>query len=152
MPELIVENLPFQALGSSCNLRLAAPDVATARRWADLAVAEVRRIEQTFSRYRPESLLSRINAAAGGEPVCCDAETLALLDYAGQLHRSSEGLFDISSGVLRRAWDFRAGRVPDDAAELQRLCGLVGWERVERDGEAIRLPQAGMELDFGGFG
>ncbi|MFG6486221.1 FAD:protein FMN transferase [Roseateles sp. BYS78W] len=151
MPELIVENLPFQAMASRCNLRVAAPDPGTARHWADLAVAEVRRIEQTFSRYRPDSIVSRINAAAGGEPVRCDAETLALLGYADQLHRSSDGLFDITSGVLRRAWDFRHPRLPD-AAELQQLCGLVGWQRVERDGDAIRLPQPGMELDFGGFG
>ena len=152
MPELIVQNRPFHALGSACNLRLAAPDAATAQRWAALAVAEVRRIEETFSRYRPDSLLSRINAAAGGEPVRCDDETLALLDYADHLHQSSAGLFDITSGVLRRAWDFRTGRLPDDPAVLQQLCSLVGWQRVERDGDAIRLPQAGMELDFGGFG
>lgn len=151
MTATLVENLPFQAMASRCNLRLAAPDRATARHWAELAVAEVRRIEVTFSRYRPDSIVSRINAAAGGEPVRCDAETLALLDYADQLHRSSEGLFDITSGVLRRAWDFRQPRLPDPA-ELQRLCGLVGWDRVERDGDRIRLPQPGMELDFGGFG
>lgn len=151
MTELLVENLPFQAMASHCNLRLAAPDLGTARRWAELAVAEVRRIETAFSRYRPDSIVSRMNAAAGGAPVRCDAETLALLDYADQLHRSSGGLFDITSGVLRRAWDFRQPRLPDPAL-LTQLCSQVGWDRVERDGDAVRLPEAGMELDFGGFG
>jgi thiamine biosynthesis lipoprotein len=28
----------------------------------------------------------------------------------------------------------------------------IGWTRVERDANTVRLPEAGMELDFGGFG
>jgi thiamine biosynthesis lipoprotein len=95
--------------------------------------------------------VSRINAAAGGAAVACDAETSALLDYAQSLFAASGGRFDISSGVLRRAWDFRAARLPDPE-RLAELCALVDWGRVERDGDAVRLPVPGMELDFGGFG
>jgi thiamine biosynthesis lipoprotein len=139
-------------MASRCEVRLAAPDRATAARWADAAIAEVRRIETKFSRYhRDNSIVSAINAAAGAAAVECDAETVALLDYAEALHVASEGRFDITSGVLRRAWDFKSQRLPD-AAELGALCGLVGWAMVERGPATIRLPLPGMEIDFGGFG
>ncbi len=79
------------------------------------------RIEAKYSRYRDDSVTTRINRAAGGEPVAIDAETAALLRYADQCYAQSGGLFDITSGVLRRVWDFR--REPPalpTAAELAR--------------------------------
>ena len=82
-----------------------------------------------------------------------DAETAALLAYADQCHRLSGGRFDVTSGVLRRAWNFR--RSPPclpDAASLAVLCALVAWQEVEWDERSIRLPRSGMEIDFGGIG
>jgi thiamine biosynthesis lipoprotein len=67
------------------------------------------------------------------------------------LYAISDGLFDITSGVLRQAWNFRVPRVPT-ADELASLLALVGWHMVERKGGSVRLARAGMELDFGGFG
>ena len=139
-------------MASACQLQLQGADPATLQASAQAAVAEVRRIEQRWSRYRSDSIVSRINAAAG-QPgfVPVDAETASLLDFAGQLHAQSEGRFDITSGVLRRAWDFRAGRVPSDA-DLQALLPLVGWQQVQCSEQGVRLARAGMEIDFGGFG
>ncbi len=71
------------------------------------AIADVRRIEAKYSRYRDDSVTAAVNRAAGGAPVAIDAETAALLAYADQCHRLSGGRFDVTSGVLRRAWDFR---------------------------------------------
>jgi thiamine biosynthesis lipoprotein len=147
-----VEGFAFAAMASRCEIRLAAPDRATAALWADAAIAEVRRIEAKFSRYRDDSMVSKINAAAGADAaVECDAETVALLDYAEALFVASDGRFDITSGILRRAWNFQSKCLPE-ATELVRLCGLVGWQSVERRAGTIRLPQPGMEIDFGGFG
>jgi FAD:protein FMN transferase len=146
-----VFTVDFQAMASRCEIRLAAASGEEARALADPALDEVRRIEAAFSRYRADSVVSRINAAAGRQAVACDAETLALLDYADALYRNSGGRFDITSGVLRKAWDFRVGTVPSRQA-LENLLPLVGWPQVQRDGRAVRLPVAGMELDFGGFG
>lgn len=148
---MLVHAFPFEAMASRCEVRLAAPDQAAAARLAQAAMDEVRRIEHKYSRYRPDSIVARINAAAGRDAVECDDETLALLAYADTLHRSSGGLFDISSGVLRRAWDFRRATVPSPQA-LHDLLGLVGWQQVQRAPGHIRLPRAGMEIDFGGFG
>lgn len=146
-----VHAIPFEAMASRCELRLALPPGADGAALAQVAIDEVRRIERTFSRYRADSIIARINAAAGGDAVACDDETNALLDYAGVLHASSGGLFDITSGVLRRAWDFGRPVLPVKAA-LDALLPLVGWRHVERANGAIRLAQAGMEIDFGGFG
>lgn len=143
--------VPFAAMASDCEVRLAAPAQDAAVRLAQAAIDEVRRIETAYSRYRPETVVSRINANAGGDWVDVDAETEALLDYAATLHAASGGLFDITSGVLRRAWDFRAARVPHQE-QLTPLLALIGWDKVERTPGRVRLALAGMELDFGGFG
>lgn len=114
------------------------------------AIAEVHRIEARFSRYRADSIVSIINAQAGRGPVDVDAETAALLDYASAMFDDSDGRFDITSGILRRAWNFAAG-VPPSQEDLDALLPCIGWSRIERTGSSIRLP-AGMEIDFGGFG
>jgi thiamine biosynthesis lipoprotein len=145
----------FDAMGGPCTIGLASSPGQFTDSYlahaAQHAIAEVARIEAKFSRYRPDSVVGAINAAAGGNVVPVDAETASLLEFANQLFDMSGGLFDITSGVLRQAWDFRHKRIPSDEV-LQRLIGLVGWQLVERDGGGVRLPRAGMELDFGGFG
>ena len=143
--------VPFEAMASPCEVVLAVDDEAQAQSLAAQAIAEVRRIETKYSRYRPDSIVSRINAASGGEPVDCDDETRSLLDFADQLFNASQGRFDITSGVLRQAWNFKQPRVPS-AEELAPLLARIGWSRVERQGGTVRLPEPGMELDFGGFG
>lgn len=141
----------FSAMASRCEMRIAAPDEPFARACADAGIAEVRRIEAKYSRYRDDSVTAAINRAAGGEPVRVDDETAALLTFGGRLHEESGGLFDLTSGVLRRAWDFKAARLPEPHA-VEALLPLVGWSQVEWDGQALRLPRAGMEIDFGGIG
>jgi len=146
-----IYSVEFAAMASRCEIRLAADDESAARALAQAAADEVRRIEAKYSRYRDDSVVSRINAGAGRAWVDCDDETLQLLHYADSLYAQSHGLFDITSGILRRAWDFRQPRLPDPQ-HLRALCALIGWQRVRRDGARLMLPDAGMEIDFGGFG
>lgn len=142
----------FKAMGGQCEIQLAAPDQKLADKNTRLAIDEVLRIESKYSRYRSDSVISRINGSAGsGNHVACDDETLWLLDYADTLFKSSDGLFDITSGVLRRVWDFKEKKIPSDA-ELKSILNLVGWQKVEGGKNGIRLPITGMEVDFGGFG
>jgi FAD:protein FMN transferase len=147
----------FHAMGGPGEIRIAGWPEPRAAAAAAKAVAEVQRIEAAYSRYRPDSIVSRLNAAAGGEPLPVDDETAGLLDFGTTLHAESEGRFDLTSGVLRRAWDFRGGRVPSPEA-VAALRPLVGWARVEWPPAGspaprrLRLPVAGMELDFGGIG
>jgi thiamine biosynthesis lipoprotein len=146
-----IYSFTFSAMASHCEVRIAAPDDATARRWSDRAIDEVRRIETKYSRYRDDSVTTAINRAAGATAVEVDSETRALLDFGAELHRQSGGAFDLTSGVLRRAWDFKAARVPT-ADEIAAILPLVGWQHVEWDGTHLRLPKSGMEIDFGGIG
>jgi thiamine biosynthesis lipoprotein len=138
-------------MASHCEVRLHAPDDATARRWSDAAIAEVRRIETKYSRYRADSVTSAINRTAGAAPIELDDETARLIDFGAQLHQESNGLFDLTSGVLRRAWDFKLARLPLQSA-IDELLPLVGWSKVRWDGHSFGLPNAGMEIDFGGIG
>lgn len=140
--------LRFRAMGCPCQIWLAGPEAETV---AEQAKAEVLRLEAKYSRYRDDSVVSRINQSAGSHAVDIDPETEQLLAYADAAWQQSGGCFDITSGILRRVWDFRGERLPTPAA-LDTLLPLIGWERVERAAGRVRLPEAGMELDFGGFG
>lgn len=144
----------FNAMGGTAEIRLAGLNEARAAELAQQAMAEVQRIEHTYSRYRPDSIVSRINAAAGQDVLIdVDEETAGLLGFADQLWQLGGGLFDITSGVLRRAWDFRRTTLPDQA-DIEALLPLIGWNKVTwlADTHQLALPQHGMELDFGGFG
>jgi len=141
----------FKAMGCPCALQIHADSASAARAWAASARGEIERLEQKYSRYRGDSLLSRINASAGDpDGVAVDRETASLLDYAATCHEQSGGLFDITSGILRRAWDFRSGRLPE-LARIAELLPRVGWEKVRWSGGRVALPLAGMELDLGGY-
>ncbi len=141
----------FDAMGGSGEVVLASKSKEEGLSIANLVLEEVGRIEFKYSRYRPESIVSRINGAAGSDFVECDEETASLFGYADTLYKMSDGLFDMTSGILRHAWDFSKAILPEPA-KLSELLSLVGWNRVERQGNAIRLPEAGMEIDFGGVG
>lgn len=141
----------FHAMASPCSIQMDGPDEPAMRHAAEQAIQEVQRIERKYSRYRKDSIVSRINQSASDGAVEVDEETAGLLDFAHALWHLSGGLFDITSGVLRRAWDFRATRLPEPEA-LQALLACVGWDKVERSGLNVRLLRPGMELDFGGFG
>ncbi|GAB4401434.1 MAG: FAD:protein FMN transferase [Rhodoferax sp.] len=143
--------LDFTAMASPCCVLIDARDERQARRAVHAAITEVRRIEAKFSRYRPDSIISRINAAAGQAPVPIDEETALLLDFADAMYVQSDGLFDVTSGVLRHVWDFKRGVLPSPQA-LEQVLSRVGWPRVQRSAGQVFLPQPGMELDFGGFG
>jgi len=138
-------------MASRCEVRLHAPDATAAGAWAEAAIAEVRRIEAKFSRYRDDSITTAINRAAGQDAVEVDDETAHLLNFGAALYAQSDGRFDLTSGVLRRAWDFKAGRVPAQR-DLDALLPLLGWSQVQWRDRSIRLPRAGMEIDFGGIG
>ena len=134
-------------MASRCEVRLYARDKATAAAWADAAIDEVKRLETRYLNDGDASVKSAINrAVARGEATEVDPETAGLLDFAAELHAQSDGAFDLTSGVLLRAWDFKSKRVPSQAA-LDELLPRVGWSRVQWQRPLLRL-QEGMELDF----
>lgn len=126
------------------------PEQSLAESLSRIASDEAARVEQKYSRYRQDNIIHRINHA-NGRTVEVDDETAMLLDYAAQCHVLSEGLFDITSGVLREVWRFDgSGNVPDRAS-VDRVMARVGWSKVQWARPNIRL-EPGMEIDFGGLG
>jgi len=137
-------------MGTPCEIQLLANTGEAARRAAEAAMADVVRLEARYSRYRSDSFLSEINrvAAAGGR-ITVDAETAGLLNYAATCHEQSGGLFDITSGILRRAWRFDSGALPDQGL-IDALLTKVGWDKVVWQPPVLEFPLPGIELDFGG--
>lgn len=140
----------FKAMGSPCAIQLYARSKEKAEQAARVVMADVSRLEAKYSRYRADSFLSEINrVAAKGGRIDVDDETAGLLDYAAMCYQQSDGLFDITSGILRRAWDFKAGKIPDQKT-IQALLNRIGWHKIiwQRPNLAFAVPD--MEIDFGG--
>ena len=112
--------------------------------------AEARRVETKFSRYRRGNIVDRINRAEG-RPIKVDDETARLLNYAAQLNVLSEGRFDITSGVLRRAWTFDGGEALPSAETIDDLLATVGWDKVHWAHPILQM-RPKMEIDLGGIG
>ncbi len=140
----------FQALGGPCEILAETERRSDAVDLVRGALAEAKRIEHKFSRYREDSVVSLINASSGRENEV-DGETADLLDYAAECFEFSDGLFDITTGVLRRAWTFDGGDRLPAVETIARLARFVGWHRVNWRRPVISLPD-GMEIDFGGIG
>jgi FAD:protein FMN transferase len=140
----------FAAMASPCEVHLAGADRATAERVVALVAGEAARIEAKYSRYRAGNVVYALNTS-GGRPVAVDEETARLLDYSERLYELSGGRFDVTSGVLRKAWTFDGSdRVPKRAA-VKRLLASVGWRKVRWRAPELTLRE-GMQIDFGGVG
>ncbi|QQD18601.1 FAD:protein FMN transferase [Spongiibacter nanhainus] len=140
----------FDAMASPCEVLIDSTDPELAQRVAETVAQEAWRIEGTFSRYRNDNIVYRINNA-NGEPVEVDGETAQLLDFAQQAYQISDGAFDLTSGVLRRAWKFDGSDRLPAQSQIDSLLQVVGWEKLHWQSPTLRL-QPGMEIDFGGIG
>jgi thiamine biosynthesis lipoprotein len=143
----------FKVMGGPASLDLHSTN-DTQVSFADLrdeVVSLLEAIEARYSRYRPNSIVSKINGRAGsGEFTELDGETMALLELADQLWQVSGGLFDITLGPLSQAWDFRPSGGADPT-HIERALPAVGWDRVEWQDSRFHLPEYGMEIDLGGL-
>lgn len=149
-----LRKLSFAALGTQCEVQYVAPNGdEQAAVFERAAVAWVSAFEAKYSRFRPDSLVSRINAAAGREWVEIDAEMEGLLTLCDTLFFMTGGVLDPTSLPLILLWDYKTAtpRVPS-AEEIEVARARVGWRNVQRAPGRIFLPEAGMALDFGGFG
>lgn len=141
----------FQAMGTPCDIQLYAQSNTKAQYVLSMVLQELQRLEARYSRYRNDSYLSAINrVAAQGGTITVDAETAGLLNYAAICHAQSDGLFDITSGILRRLWRFDQHTLPAQS-QIDILLQNIGWHKLHWQAPLLQFPQAGMELDFGGI-
>ena len=139
----------FHAMATPCEVLLESDDADLAAEAGEVVFAEARRIESKFSRYRADSVIGRIHAA-GGRALVLDEETARLLDFAEECFNLSDGLFDITSGVLRRAWRFDGTDNLPPQEKVRALLPLVGWRKASWANPTLTLPP-GMEIDLGGL-
>ena len=118
------------------------------------AFNRVAALEQTFSSYRADSEVRRVEEQAWREPLPISAELSAVLGHALAVASASGGAFDPTLGsmtsLLRPNGTLQA---PSDKAAIAKARNLTGWQRVEHDAGArkVFLLRRGLQLDFGGI-
>ncbi|QDT04072.1 Thiamine biosynthesis lipoprotein ApbE precursor [Rubripirellula lacrimiformis] len=112
-------------------------------------------IEAALTIYRPQSEISRVNAAAGGDPVRLSRTTFDLMDRSVLWSRRTEGAFDVTAGPLVDAWGFtrRSGRKPT-SDQIHAARQNVGFEKIQfaPDDRTVRLEKQGMSINLGAIG
>lgn len=134
------------ALGARATLRLAHPD---AQAIAARVAADISRLEDIFSLYRPQSALSQVNRA--GVLLAPPFELLECLSLAGAVHTASGGRFDPTVQPLWACYANASatGALPDEAART-KAHALTGWDHVQFDASAITTGP-GMSLTLNGI-
>lgn len=145
--------IQFECMASDCSILIECDRVDLVIEAAKKAIVEAWRIEHKFSRYQVGNTFSMIHSWPGVKQTL-DQETAQLLMFAHHAYTVSEGLFDITSGGLRRVWRFNGSDHVPNQAQVQAQLEYVGWEKLHWHPDRpdlLTLPK-GMELDFGGIG
>jgi thiamine biosynthesis lipoprotein len=133
---------------------VVSDDEVAARAAMNEALDEIARLETVLSEWQGNSEVSRVNAAAGREPVEVGPETFAVVDAGLRVSRDTGGAFDLTWAALRGMYLFRRGeeRVPSDAEIAARL-PLVGHADLVIDAAAqtVFLRREGMAIGTGGI-
>lgn len=148
-----VRRVEFHALGTPCAIQFRLENEKKALQFLNEALAWLSQFEAKFSRFRPDSMISQINAAAGNSWVSIDAQMSQMLDIADDLYRLTDGILDPTMLPLLKVWDWKKihTQLPQER-DIETARALLGWDKVERKVGKVFLPLAGMGLDFGGFG
>lgn len=107
-------------------------------------------LDQQFSTYRDDSLVSRFNAMPAGACMALPADMRALWRYGESLAQESGGAFDLTVEPLMNLWGFgpqsRAEKVPD-AVALEHERARIGHQHLRLDGEQL-CKDVDAQLDF----
>lgn len=127
-------------------------DAAAAEAAIDAVIAEMRRIDELMSHYKPESQLSRVNREAAAGPVRVDPELAQLIARSLEFSELTGGAFDISYASVGYLYDYRDHRRPTEQQIRDALPG-VNWRHIEVDPaeSTIRFRRPGMRIDLGGI-
>ncbi|MCR4626453.1 MAG: FAD:protein FMN transferase [Treponema sp.] len=109
-------------------------------------------LDNKFSTTISSSEIEKINSMAGVESVEASEEVLAVLKIALAFSKVTDGAFDPTIGPVVKLWGINTdhAHVPEKA-ELDKALALVGWQKVQIEGNKVFLPQKGMRLDLGGI-
>src|SRR5438270_4601009 len=141
-------------MGTLVELTAVAPSDAIVQASLTAGFQEIRRLENMLSTWIETSELSRVNQAAGLEPVGVSAETFELLRRALEAAEYTEGGFNIAIGPAVQLWNIpEAPRIPS-AMELEIAAQYVDYRRIHLDQtrRTVFLEKPGMRIDIGGIG
>jgi len=120
----------------------------------DAGFAEVKRLENVLSEWRPESEISEVNRQAGKKAVKVGAELFHVFTMARQVSEKSGGAFDVTFAALGGLWDYKAKnpRVPDKR-EIEKRARLVDYRQLILNpaDRSVMLKNPGMRTGLGGI-
>ena len=125
------------------------PDAAS--RAVDRAYAELERIDALMSEWKPDSPISKVNAAAGKNAVVVPEELRALIARSVWYGENSQGTFDITWHGMAHIWHFDDAFQPPSQAAVDAARRNVNFHAIEIDGDRVFLPKAGMSIGLGGI-
>ena len=142
-------------LGSPFEITVVAKDTIQGNEYIDLAVAEVKRIENLISDWIPTTQISQVNKNAGIKPVKVDTEVFDLVGRAIKVSQITSGAFDISYASMDKIWKFDGSMktMPTEEA-IKKSVSKIGYKNIILDSkeQTIFLKNEGMKLGLGGIG
>lgn len=142
-------------LASPFEITVVATDSVQANFYTELAISEVKRIENLISDWIPTTQISLVNQNAGIAPVKVDLEVFELVKRAKNISKLTDGAFDISYASMDKIWKFDGSMKEMPSAEnIKKSVEKVGYENIilnEKD-TTIFLKNQGMKLGLGGIG
>jgi thiamine biosynthesis lipoprotein len=122
----------------------------------EAALAELRWVDATMSRFNPQSDIGRANAGAARDGVVVGAETVHLVETALRWSSASNGRFDAALGAASELWDVTNRHEPPPADQVARLANRSFWKHVDVSTSAkqgvLRYGERDLHLDLGGIG
>ena len=119
----------------------------------DEVFSRIREIEKLMSFNISSSDVSRINAAAGIEPIFVQEDTFKVIERAIFFAELSGGAFDPTVGPIVSLWGIGGKpRVPS-REEINEALPLINWRNIKLDErlKSVFLTRRGMALDLGGI-
>ena len=139
-------------MGTRIAVEVWHEDAGRAEAAIDAVFAEMHRIDELMSHYKPESQLSRINRDAATAPVKVDAELAGLIARALEFSELSGGAFDITYASVGYLYDYRERRHPSEA-QIQAALPAINWRHVvvDREASTVHFLMPGVRIDLGGI-
>jgi thiamine biosynthesis lipoprotein len=142
-------------LGSPFDITVVANDSIQGNKFIDLAIFEVKRIENLISDWIPTTQISQVNQNAGKVPIKVDLEVYELVERATKISKLTSGAFDISYASMDRIWKFDGSmkEMPSPEA-IKNSVERVGYQNIILNPKdtTIFLKKEGMKLGLGGIG
>jgi thiamine biosynthesis lipoprotein len=140
-------------MGTRCYVELWATDPATGNDALDAVMAELRRIDNLMSHYKPDSQLSQINAYGNERPVQVDKELFDLIKLSTHYSEITEGAFDITYASVGYLYNYPLHIHPTEE-QIKQALPAVNYRNLIFDEEhhTVRFGHPGMRIDLGGIG